>query len=165
MEDAIIYRPMNPNEVNDVGGLVSRVFSEFVAPEYSLEGIQEFQRYIQPAAFLARLQANHFSLISVERDKIVGMIEVRNHNHISLLFVAPEFHRCGIAKELWHRALQICQATRPELTEISVNSSSYAVPIYEKFGFHQSGDRQIRNGIAFIPMVLKLSKQGGEHQA
>ncbi len=163
MEDTIIYRPMNPNEVNDVNRLVTRVFNEFVAPEYSLEGIQEFQRYIQPAAFLARLQTKHFSLISVERDKIVGMIEVRNHNHISLLFVPPEFHRRGIAKELWHRALQICQAARPDLTEISVNSSSCAVPVYAKLGFRRSGDKQTINGIAFIPMVLKLSKQGGEH--
>jgi ribosomal protein S18 acetylase RimI-like enzyme len=161
MEDTIIYRSMNPNEVSDVSGLVSCVFNEFVAPEYSLEGIQEFQRYIQPAAFLARLQANHFSLISVVRDKIVGMIEVRNHDHISLLFVAPEFHRRGIAKELWHRALQICQANRLELLEISVNSSSYAVPVYEKLGFRRSGDKQIRNGIAFVPMVLELSKQDG----
>ncbi len=163
VQAAILYRPMNANEVDDASRFVSRVFSEFIAPEYSREGIQEFHRYIEPAAFLARLQANHFTLISTERDQMVGLIEVRDHDHISLLFVAPEFHRRGIAKELWQRALHICLAARPDLTEVSVSASSYAVPVYERLGFRQSGDKQIVNGIAFIPMVLELpERESGE---
>ena len=75
MQDAIIYRPVNPNQVGDVSEFVSRVFDEFVAPEFTLEGIQEFRRYIQPAAFLARLQSTHFCLIGAVREKTVGMIE------------------------------------------------------------------------------------------
>lgn len=41
--------------------------------------------------------------------------------HISLLFVRPEFHRRGIAKQLFLRALE----ETPE-TEITVKTSSYA---------------------------------------
>jgi len=81
---------------------------------------------------------------------------MRGHHHVSLLFVAPEFQRRGIAKELLRQALQICRANAPGLSEISVNSSSYAAPIYEKLGFRRAGERQVRNGIGFIPMVLKL---------
>ena len=162
-ENALTYQLMKPADVIKVSELVNRVFDEFVAPEYPLTGIEEFQSYTQPTAFLARFQAHHFTLIGMVHDVIAGMIEVRNYNHISLLFVSSEYHRQGVAKKLWCQALQICRANKPELSEVSVNSSSYAVSIYEKLGFHRTGDRQTKNGIAFIPMVLKLSSQESGH--
>jgi GNAT superfamily N-acetyltransferase len=157
MEKTLIYRLMQPTDILAVSKLLARVFNEFIAPEYSSQGIQAFHRYIQPTELLARQQKHHFALICVARDRIVGVIEVRNCNHISLLFVAPEFQRRGIAKELFRRALQICLSRKPFLLQISVNSSAYAVPIYEKLGFRQTGEKQIINGIGFIPMMLKLS--------
>ena len=173
IDETLTYRPLSAQDILEVSELVARIFNEFVAPEYSSEGVQQFHRYIQPSAFQARAQTNHFSLISLEQDKktnhfslisleqdkIVGVIEMRGHNHVSLLFVAPEFQRRGIAKELLRRALQICRANEPRLSEISVNSSSYAVPIYERLGFRRAGERQVRNGIGFLPMVLKLPNQ------
>ncbi|NEQ45287.1 MAG: GNAT family N-acetyltransferase [Leptolyngbya sp. SIOISBB] len=150
---------MSAKDTLEVSALVARICNKFLAPEYSSEGVQEFHRYIQPSAFRSRGQTNHFSLISLEQDKIVGVIEMRGHNHVSLLFVEPEFQRLGIAKELLRRALQICRANEPRLSEISVNSLSYAVPIYERLGFRRAGERQVRNGIGFLPMVLKLPNQ------
>ena len=157
MDEAVTYRVMNPADVIDVSELITRVFNQFIAPEYSIEGVQEIHHYIQPSAVKARQETNHFALISVVQDKVVGMIEVRNYNHLSLLFVASEYQRRGIAKELFRRALQICRATEPKLSEITVNSSPYAAPIYEKLGFCRTGSKQVRNGIGFIPMVLQLS--------
>ncbi|ESA35534.1 acetyltransferase family protein [Leptolyngbya sp. Heron Island J] len=159
LDKTLTYRPLTENDILAVSELVARVFNEFVASEYSSEGVQEFHRYIQPSALRARAQTNHFSLISLEQDKVVGMIEMRGHNHVSLLFVAPEFQRRGIAKELLHQALQICRANEPRLSTISVNSSAYAVPIYERLGFRRAGERQVRNGIGFLPMLLKLPNQ------
>ncbi|MDV3352094.1 GNAT family N-acetyltransferase [Leptothoe sp. LEGE 181152] len=159
MDKALTYRPLNVTDTREVSELVARGFNEFVAPECSSEGVQEFHRYIQSNAFRTRAQTNHFSLITLDQDKIVGVIEMRDHHHISLLFVTPEFQYRGIAKELLRQALQICRANRSRLSEISVNSSSYAVPIYEKLGFRAAGERQVKNGIGFIPMVLKLKNQ------
>ena len=153
------YRQMQAEDILEVSNLVARVFNELVAPEYSSEGVQEFHRYIEPTAFRARSQSNHFSLIALAQTKIVGMIEMRDYNHVSLLFVAQDYRRRGIAKELLYQAIQICQGYEPQPLEISVNSSSFAMPIYEKLGFYQVGEKQIRNGIGFIPMVLKLSSQ------
>lgn len=158
MDESLTYRFMSSADALDVSELVARVFNQFIAPDFSYEGVQEFHRYIQPSAFLERQENVHFALISVAQNQVVGVIEVRNSNHISLLFVAPEFQRRGIAKELFHRALQICLSNEPQLSQISVKSSSYAVPIYEKLGFHPTGKKQIINGIGFIPMVLKISK-------
>ncbi|MEM8675129.1 MAG: GNAT family N-acetyltransferase [Cyanobacteria bacterium P01_G01_bin.67] len=124
-----------------------------------LKGFRSFITIIQPSAFYARAQTNHFSLISLKQDKIVGVIEMRDYNHVSLLFVAPEFQHQGIAKELLRQALEICSDNKSILSEISVHSSSYAVLIYERLGFDRARERQVRNGISFFPMVLKLPNQ------
>jgi ribosomal protein S18 acetylase RimI-like enzyme len=84
------------------------------------------------------------------------MIEARGNDHVSLLFVDPEFHNRGIAKELLRQTVEHCRAAQPGLSGIGVNSSSYAVAIYEKLGFRRAGERQVRNGIGFIPMFLDL---------
>jgi GNAT superfamily N-acetyltransferase len=162
MDETFTYRLMSPTDVVDVSELVTRVFNEFVAPECFPQGVQEFYRYSQPSEFLARQEAHHFALVSVVQDRVVGVIEIRFHKHVSLLFVVPEFQRRGIAKKLLSRALQICQLREPRLSKITVNSSPYAVPIYEKLGFCKIGDKQVKNGIVFIPMGLKLFIQQGD---
>ena len=109
MNETLTYRILSAKDTPAVSELVARVFDEFIAPEYSSEGVQEFYRCIQPHAFRVRAQANHFSLISLEQDKVVGMI--------------------------------------------------YAVPIYKKLDFCRAGERQVENGIGFLPMVLQLPTQ------
>ncbi len=147
---------MIPGEETEVCDLVSRVFNEFVAPGYAQEGIQEFFKYVKPESLLTRFQANHIFLVAVVGDKIVGVIEIRDYDHVSLLFVDPQFQRRGIARELLRRSLATCHRHKPDLAEMTVNSSPYAVPIYEKLGFRQTEPEQVKNGIRFIPMVLKL---------
>ena len=39
------------------------------------------------------------------------------------------------------------------LTQITVNSSPYAVKVYERLGFMKTGEQQEKNGILFIPMM------------
>ena len=160
--ETMTYRQMKPEDIIEVSNLVSRVFNELVAPEYSSEGVQEFHRYIEPTAFQARFQKNHFSLVALAQTRVVGMIEVRGYDHVSLLFVDHDYQRRGIAKELLYQAIRICLRFKPQLLEISVNSSPFAVPIYEKLGFYQVGERQVRNGIGFIPMILELSNQNDD---
>jgi GNAT superfamily N-acetyltransferase len=161
MDEILTYRLMNQEDIPEVCELIGRVFDAFVAPEYSVEGVQEFYRYIQSGAFQERLQNNHFGLIAIAQKPVVGMLEMRNCSHLSLMFVAVEFQGQGIAKELLRQSLQICQAQVQGLSEISVHSSPYAVPLYERMGFHPTGKMQVRNGIGFIPMVLELAHQDG----
>lgn len=157
MKSSIIYRPMKHEEETEICDFVCEVFNEFEAPEYSQEGIEEFLKYVQPDLLLQRSQANHFVLVASIEEKIVGMIEIRNHAHISLMFVKKTYHRRGIAKELFRRALDICLNNNPELSSMTVNSSPYAVPIYERFGFIAQSKEIVKNGIRFIPMTKHVS--------
>jgi GNAT superfamily N-acetyltransferase len=164
MEETIQYRFMEPGEETWVCDLVIRVFNEFIAHQYSQEGVREFLKYVQPEWLLHRSQKNHFVLLATMQDKIVGMIEMRNNRHVSLFFVDKRFQQRGIGRELLQRSLEICKLEislkrSPELQEVSVNSSPNAIQIYERMGFRQKGSEQVKNGIRFTQMVLELPKE------
>jgi predicted GNAT family N-acyltransferase len=156
MDDSISYRSMVSGEEDEVSRLINRVFDEFVAPGYALDGVQEFQKYVQAETIKQRSEGDHFVLVAIAAERIVGVIEIRANEHLSLLFVDSEFHGRKISREFLQRALDICHRHRPDLTQMSVNSSPYAVPIYERLGFEQTGPEEVLNGIRFVPMMLNL---------
>ncbi len=157
MGDLITYRAIEPGEEKKVSELVLESFGEFIRHEYSQEGIDEFRRYAQPEALEERSRADHCVLVATLKDRIAGVIEIRQHDHISLLFVERRLQRKGIAKDLLQKALEVMRTAKPDLERVTVNSSRYGVPVYEKLGFHQTGPERTVNGIAFIPMVLRLA--------
>jgi predicted GNAT family N-acyltransferase len=157
METAIHYRAMQPGEEATVCEMIAHVFYAFVAPEYAEQGIQEFLKYIQPEALRQRVQENHFVLVAICQGRTVGAIEMRNHNHVSLLFVDGAFHHQGISRELLRRSLDICLKQHPTLTTLTVNSSPYAIEAYQHLGFVNASPEQEKNGIRFVPMTLDVS--------
>lgn len=151
---AIKYRLMRLEEAYEVCRLVNAVFDQYEAPDYSEEGSAEFRKYNRPEEMIRRSGVDHFVLVAVEGEKIIGMIEIRNNRHISMLFVASDFHGQGIGRQLWKRAFQKSRDANPDVQVFTVNSSPYAVPIYEKLGFCQASPEQIHDGLRFIPMTL-----------
>lgn len=128
--------------------LVWDVFSEFEASEYSEEGIAEFYKSIHNEDYLQQLCMYGAFL----DDKLVGVIATRNKkSHIALFFVDGKFHGQGIGRKLFETAKSDCNSKK-----MTVNSSSYAVSIYSKFGFIQTDKEQVVNGIKFTPMELPL---------
>jgi len=151
-ENPFIYRPMHTGEETVICEFVIRVFDEFIKLDYSQEGINEFYKYIQPSSLLKRFQENHFVLVALFNDIIIGVIEIRNCNHISLLFVDGCFQRKGVSRELLKRSLKLCLRKRSDLTTISVNSSPIAVNIYMKLGFIPQDKELVSGGIRYTPM-------------
>ena len=154
----LIFRPMEMGEETETCNLVVRVFNDLVAPQYSQEGVNEFLKYAQPDAFLRRSQRNHFALLATVPNRIIGMIEIRDDSHVSLLFVDRSSQRKGVGRELLRRALEICRGNKPELREVTVNASPNSVQIYARLGFRPTRSEQVINGIRFTPMILELSE-------
>ncbi len=152
---------MKRGEEGLVFAFVSGVFNEFVAPEYSHEGIEEFMEYIQPDELASRAQKNHFSLIAELGSEIVGVIEVRNYSHVALLFVDSRFQRRGVGTELLRKALEICRRSESNLSQVSVNASPNSITAYERMGFTPTDVDQCVNGIRFVPMALRLVQEDG----
>lgn len=157
MKRNITYREIKKGEEVKVCQLIMGCFNEFIAPGYDKEGVLEFSKYVNPKLTQDRLSNNHFIILAIDKIKIVGVIEVRNYNHISLFFVKKAYQNKGIGKNLHELAINKCKVCKPEVTTIEVNSSPYAVSIYEKLGFIKISNEQTVNGIRFTPMLLKLN--------
>ena len=86
----------------------------------------------------------------------MGVMAMRDFCHVSLFFVDKAYHRRGIAKELFSRAVEQSIQENSDFIEITVNSSPYAVEIYKKLGFVDTGGKTTKNGITFIPMKMNI---------
>ena len=156
MTEGVSYRAMRPGEAGGVSELILSSFNEFIGPEYTDEGVAEFRRFVAPEALAARTAEDHFVRVATVDGVLAGMIEIRQNNHVALLFVDKAHQHHGIAKGLLHAALADARAADPDLERVTVNSSRYGVPAYEKLGFRQTGPERAVNGIAFIPMAMQL---------
>ncbi len=156
ISESPIYRLMQPGEEPLVSDLVVRIFNDFVAPDYDQAGIDAFMAYVTPLALTIRFKSGHIFLLATLADQIVGMIELRPPAHIALLFVDRSFQRRGIGRSLVHQVIKLCRNQQPELNQISVYASPYAVPIYMRLGFQAQDAELVQDGIRFVPMVLRL---------
>ena len=103
------------------------------------------------------LDAEQKYLVAFDGDQLIGVIEVRSNNHISLLFVKAGYQNIGVARKLLSLSLASCRRVNPSLAYIDVHSSPNAVEIYEGLGFTRSGIEQEVNGIRFTPMKLTVT--------
>lgn len=148
----VTIRRMTEADIDAAFACVKSAFDEFVAPGYSDEGIREFYAYASPAGIASRF-ADDVLLVAVDENGVVaGMLEARDMDHISLLFVRPEYQRMGVAKALVNQFLRMTEAP-----VITVHASPYAVPVYERLGFARLGGETLTNGIRYTPMVRSCS--------
>ena len=160
MEQCILYRAIKHGEEIEVFNMIRKTFNEFISPNYTDEGIDEFMKYIDPNNITNRLKKNHFIVVATDQENILGIIEVRNYSHISLYFVDESYQGYGIGRELSEISIERCKMQNQNLEKITVNSSPYAINIYKKLGFKQVESEKTIHGIRFIPMELDLLKKG-----
>lgn len=153
------YRKIKQEELPGTLDLIRKVFDEFEAPYYSEEGITSFYKFIDINNMSEQYSNGSLYFYGCfVNDIIVGMIAVKYFVHISLLFVDKQYHRQGIARNLFDYIIQTCKEKIPSLKMITVNSSPYAVDVYHKFGFFDVSSEQVVDGIRFVPMELDLRK-------
>lgn len=131
-----------------VSQLIEKSFMESVAPTLSPEGINTFLSGVTPSAIERRLTAGNTFLVCRNKDNIVGVGEIRNQNHLNLLFVEPRAQKTGIGRQLFNELVSTISAK-----EITVNSSLNSVSAYERFGFQICGPAAEVKGIKYQPMA------------
>ena len=147
---------MTADEAPAVAAMVIAAFDEFIAPDYTPEGIAEFHEFAAPDAILARVARDHFVRVASADGAPVGMVEIRQNNHVALLFVDRAYQQHGVATHLLALGLADARTANPDLARVTVNSSRFGVQAYEKLGFRQTGPERTVNGIVFIPMAKQL---------
>ena len=156
----IHYRGMQPSEEPAVSTLILAAFDEYIAHEYTPDGVAEFRRYAAAEALRERVEKGNLVWVAATGAGTVGMIEIRERNHVALLFVDKVYQRQGIARALLDHGLAAARAEEPDLERVTVNSTRYGVPAYERLGFRQTGPERTVNNITFIPMAMKLPVAG-----
>ncbi len=150
---------LEKNNIYDAIKLIEKVFFEFSAPNLSKKGQNEFCTFISYHKIIEKYEKNEIIFWGCYNDNLlVGVIALRNTNHISLLFVDKKYHRKGIAKQLFQVAKDFCEKNIKN-NKISVNSSPYAIKFYHHLGFIDISNEKVVNGIRFIPMVYYLNSK------
>lgn len=141
----------NINDIEEISDLVKRIYLKYNSKIDTEEGIKNILIFISAENMRLRFFIEG-ALMLVARDenkKIIGVIELRNFEHISLFFVDDKYFKLGIGKKLFEEAKNIFGAEK-----YSVNASDYGLEFYKKLGFIQITDSiKIEKGVHFYPMI------------
>ena len=141
----------NINDIEEISDLVKRIYLKYNSKIDTEEGIKNILIFISAENIKLRFFIEG-ALMLVARDenkKIIGVIELRNFEHISLFFVDDKYFKLGIGKKLFEKAKNIFGTEK-----YSVNASDYGLEFYKKLGFIQITDSiKIEKGVHFYPMI------------
>jgi len=149
----MLIRPRVPADIPAVAVLLRELAHEYIVHESPPEGAATFlteNNEMGVRGFLARGHVYHVALVD---GVLAGFIAVRDRSHLFHLFVGKRWHRRGLARALWETAREAALSAGGD-GAFTVNSSNYAVPIYEAFGFVRVGPTQCVKGLYFNPMRL-----------
>ncbi len=145
---------LKENEIGEFSRLVDSVFDEYVGKDYSEAGNKTFKDYTNPKAVLERMKDKNIFYAAKDKDRIIGVLEIRDKDHISLFFIDKEYQGKGIGRKLFDRYIS---DIKPDgVAAVTVNSSIYGEKIYASLGFKRTDILQEKDGILFIPMICTL---------
>lgn len=147
----MIIERLRNTDLLQVSQLIKKAFDDSVAPTLSEEGVVTFKGGLTPESIQSRLDQGNPFIVCRSDTSIVGVGEIRNSNHLNLLFVEPTMQKKGIGRKIFSALLNTVQES-----EVTVNSSLNAVEAYKKFGFIENGLANEVRGIKYQPMVFKI---------
>lgn len=153
----MVIEKIRRREYRAVLNAVYYSFNTFDAADYTERGCASFMGYASFNNFVYRQRNNHETFVAKEGADIAGMIEIRNKNHISMLFVPPEHIKTGVGRALMEYAISHMKETNKSLHHITVNASPYAYGFYRHMGFRDAEPTVETDGMIYTPMKLLVS--------
>ena len=149
---SVQIRPAKKSDADLTVALALRSFDEFIAPDYPDEGIAHFYANVTVDGLVATINDGCIVLVATVDETLAGVAQVRDETHITWLYVDKAYHGCGIGRALVVSAAEQLRERTPAATELTLNSSPFAVPIYVRMGFQVSGPDKTKHGMRFTPM-------------
>ena len=136
------------NEKDEALLFVKKVYIECKDESYSEQGIETFCNFVDNKEI-----TKSFKVYGAFEDNILkGVIATdKRKRHINLFFVDKSSQAKGIGKKLMSIIID-----DNENSFITVNSSRYAVSIYQNLGFIKTEEEKEQDGLKFTPMKLIL---------
>jgi len=147
----IEIRQLLNNKKDETLLFAKKVYIESKDESYSEQGIETFCNFVNNKEI-----TKSFKVYGAFEDNVLkGLIATDSQKrHICLFFVDKVSQGKGIGKELMRVVVN-----NNENSYITVNSSRYAVPIYEKLGFIKMEEEKEQDGLKFTPMKLILKDE------
>lgn len=137
-------------ELIDTTSVACCFSSEQACPEWCKKSIQPNQ-----IADLVK-SAQMGWLVAVEQKTLVGVLAVSDKSQVKYFFVHPAHQKLGIGKQLWNIALR----TGVLGNLLTVRSSLFAVPVYERLGFKAVEPPVFFKGMHYRTMVADYEQLG-----
>ena len=156
MDGEIIIRKAMMADWEETMEMTWRTFMKFEAADYGMEGVENFRNFItDPMLKRMFLLGTYHMFVATHMGKIVGMVSLRDKNHVSLLFVDEAYHRRGIGRRLIDT---IGAFSKEEYgrNEITVNAAPYGLTFYKTIGFHSISPLTCNGGIKYISMKKEI---------
>lgn len=179
-------RPAKRDEWESAMALAWRTFLHFEASDYTPQGVDSFLDFISDTTLNRMfIMGNYRLFVAVEKvqqtynvraeekssaedsgkdgtltreeEKIVGLVSLREGNHISLLFVDEKYHKQGIGRALLNYVATYLYEEKGKIF-CTVNAAPYAVEFYKKIGFHAVKPEESKDGIRFTPMIWYFTR-------
>jgi molybdenum cofactor guanylyltransferase len=149
-------RPARPEDAEAISQLETVLAETFITPEYSSTGASVLLESLSPDETRERMNKGVRYHVAVANGQIVGVAALIPRGHLYHLFVADSHHKQGIAKRLWEVVRDEALASGNP-GRITVNSSRYAIPFYERLGFVKDGGIAEKNEVTCQPMVWQIA--------
>lgn len=151
----ITYRIANIEDAEQISKLILDSQRKYCFHEYTDDGQKLMLQLCGTKAIQTYIERNDVYYVAQDGKQIIGVAGIRDNDHLTHNFVDDRYHRKGISKELWRLATEEC-ARRGNQGSYNLRASTYAIPVYEKWGFVQTGDADQEYGITSTPMELNV---------
>jgi len=161
----LIIRKANIEDAAAISSLILNTAENQLRHEFSDEGWRLFERLLSrktQASLIDNKKFNYFLAISQSLnsdEQLLGVLAIKDKNHLFHFFVKPECQSQGVGHKLWQTFLQVFNSenySSQQFKEITVNSSDFALSFYQKLGFVMKTTRQQKNGVCYTPMIYCL---------
>ncbi|MFT5707137.1 MAG: GNAT superfamily N-acetyltransferase [Oceanospirillaceae bacterium] len=144
-------RAAKKNDVINISNLVASL-SHCYLKNTGSDLPEWFDQTLTNSAFSKRIEDTDYSNFVYEIEgEIIGYIAIKGCSYLFHLFVSEKHQGEGLSRELWEFATKVCVSNI-----YTLRSSLYAIPVYRKFGFIESGPTGEKDGIGFQPMELRV---------
>jgi N-acetylglutamate synthase-like GNAT family acetyltransferase len=154
--DSITIRKATTSDSQRISELISRNAQSLLQDDFENDGLDFFLNTVNHRAIKDYMEQGFPYLVAQSDKNIVGVIAMKDCSHMFHLFVDKAYHKKGIAKKLW-QAIFDHSLKNGNSGVFTLNSTSYALPVYERWGFSTTDKEQSRHGIRYTPMKFVVS--------
>jgi N-acetylglutamate synthase-like GNAT family acetyltransferase len=147
------HREARITDARAISELIRPLAEKHIACELSPEGASNLLASMEPRAIEGYMTSGFKYHVAEDNGVVIGVVGVRDNSHLYHLFVADDYRGRGIAHDLWRVARAGC-VEAGNVGEFTVNSSRFAVEMYRRFGFVETGPPETKNGVTSVPMKL-----------